>query len=153
MFRNGFVLALMIAGSMATASEASAQWRAVPYDSANFAGSDSMVWTVEEADQVTFKYMINDRTMTVALILNATSVSGPASQYLRIRIPAGHTGGSMTASLMRLRKDSGAPFSEIASAYTFGGNDWISIMRPDHGNQQLSSNATYIYLTMTFDIE
>ncbi len=153
MIRQCLTFALIVTGLMATASEASAQWRSVPYDSANFTASDSMTWTVEEADQQTFKYMINDRTMTVSVTLNNTSLSGTASQYLLIKIPAGYLAGSSMANLIRLRKDSGSPFTEIASAYTLPGDNRIHIMRPDFSNQQLSSNATYVYFTITFDLQ
>lgn len=153
MIRKFLTSALILAGLMATASEASAQWRTVPYDSANFTASGSMTWTVEDADQQTFKYMINDRTMTVAVVLNNTSVSGTASQYLYIKIPAGHLAGSSMVNLIRLRKDSGSPFTEIASAYTMTGDDLIYVMRPDFSNQQLSSDATYVYFTITFDLQ
>jgi len=42
--------AFLLAALGMTATEASAQWKSVPYDAANFSASGSMTWSVEESD-------------------------------------------------------------------------------------------------------
>lgn len=144
----------IILGSLLTfaASEAHAQWRSVPFDSGNFSAESPMTWTVEEADQQTFKYVVNDRTMSVAVILNQTTVGGTASQRLHIKIPGGYKAGSAMISPAFLRKDSGSPFVEVVYALTFPDSDKIELFRPSTSVHQLSTNATYVYFTITFDV-
>jgi hypothetical protein len=138
---------------LAIASEAQAQWRSVPFDSGNFtAGTGAMTWTVDESDQQTFKYVVNDRTMTVAVILNTTTVAGSASQYLWVKLPAGYRAGSATISPAFVRKDLGSPSVEVIYAATFPNDDRISLFRPTTAVHQLSTNATYVYFTITFDL-
>lgn len=141
-----------------TASQASAQWRSVPYDASNFTAQGSMVWTVEESDQNTFRYMVNDRTMTVAVILRTTTVSGTPSQWLRIKIPGGYKAASWISNMGFLTVDSGSPYSEVVYVIANSNDnstnhpDTLSIFRPSTANHQLSTNGMQLYFTATFDL-
>ena len=148
-----FIALLVVAATFGTAADADAQWRTVAYSSSNFTAAGSMTWTVEESDQLTYSYMVNDRTMTLALVLQNTSFSGTLANELRVKIPAGYVGGRTIANPAFIRRDSGSPFMETGLAFTTSGRDYITIYRPDFSNMQSSTNLTYIYLTMTFDVQ
>jgi hypothetical protein len=154
MFKMKFfvVVSFVLASLGMTASEASAQWKSVPYDAGNFTASGAMTWTVEQTDQVNFRYMVNDRTMTVALVVKFSSVGGTAHQELQIKIPGGFKAGSQMFSMAHLFRDSGSPAQEIATTVVNPDSDIIKIYRPAWVNQQLSSNVTHLYFTITFDL-
>ena len=149
---QSLVVLTLVTVFVATASEARAQWRSVAYDSANFTAQGAMTWTVDQADQQTFKYMVNDRSMTVAVVLNQTTVAGTASQFLYIKIPAGYRAGSSMINPAFLRTDLGLPFVDVVYAQTFQNDDRIWLFRPSTAVHQLSTNGTYVYFTITFDL-
>jgi hypothetical protein len=66
---------------------------AVAYNAGNFTGSGSLTWTVDNADQVTFKYVINGKLMTVFFQIDNTTITG-AGAACQIAIPGGFTAGS-----------------------------------------------------------
>lgn len=71
-------------------------WTAVSYSGGNFT-SQSGTWTVASGDQVNYAYMIVGHTMSIAFVIDASSVSG-ATTELYIAIPGGFTAkGSMFA--------------------------------------------------------
>lgn len=132
--------------------DAQAQWRTVPFDAGDFTGSGSMTWTVESTDIEGFRYVVNDRTMTVALVLNTSTVGGTADQVLKVKIPGGYRAGGLAFNPAFIRKDSGSPFVETGYAITNKNLDTIAIYRSNFTAQQLSTNATFIYFTITFDV-
>lgn len=63
-------------------------WADVPYTAALFTGSGGMTWTVSQADAITMRYQLVGSTMTLALFLNATSVTAPLGSNLAVALPA-----------------------------------------------------------------
>lgn len=66
-----------------------APWTNVAFDAANFT-AESGNWTLQEADQVAFKYMIIDKTMFVTMQLESSTISATTA-YLLVKVPASKT--------------------------------------------------------------
>lgn len=64
---------------------AQGEWTSVAFASGNFTAS-SGTWTVDSADQVTFKYTLIGKTMFVQVVIQNTDVSATPNQ-LKIAIP------------------------------------------------------------------
>lgn len=105
-------------------------WTSVSFSAGNFTASGSMTWTVESADQVTFRYHKVNKVMTVAFALEATAVGGTPSTDLQITIP-----GSFTAA---------AQFNDVF---------WYKVSTPTRaaGFLQINASGTTIRLLIDND--
>lgn len=75
-------------------TQAMGEWADVPYNQANFTTNSAGTWTVDTADQVTFRYMLIGKTMFINIWLQTTSLGTPAPTELRIKIPGGFLSGT-----------------------------------------------------------
>lgn len=131
-------------------------WTAVPYDQANFGVvSGGLNWVIEVGDHATFKYLVSGNTMTVAVAVEGTSMTGTAnSVYLKIKIPGGYrcagSGSSDYVFTSAYIRDNGTKTTGFA--FVGGGNDWIGVSTPFSGPWQLSANNSAVYFTFTFEI-
>jgi len=78
---------VMNAGATAPSYEGGA-WVTPTFSAGDFTASGSMTWTVEAGDVGTYAYHIVGKKMTVAFIINTTTVGGTPSNSLYIKIPA-----------------------------------------------------------------
>ena len=99
-------------------STAMGEWTSVAYNASNFTTSGG-TWTVESADQVTLAYTLVGKTMTIAFVLNNTSVS-TAGATLSIAIPDGFTAARTTFGASAPPVDNGSAVTggtiQVASA-------------------------------------
>ena len=72
-----------------TAASAPPVWTAVAYSAANFFGTGTMNWRVDAGDQLRFAYLLHGKTLTVSFWFNSTSLTGTATNEIRLIIPAG----------------------------------------------------------------
>lgn len=117
------------------------RWIDVPYNSANFTASGTMVWDVQSGDQAIYKYFIFKKMMFLAWKINASSITGTLSDQLRLKVP---NGAIIAASTVW-------PTAYFQSAWIQGwaeavaGETFIRIQREGLGgtNFALSTNSTY----------
>ena len=139
------------------AVSAQTDWIQVAHDPANFGvTAGSLVWTVEAADHATFKYRVVGTTMTVAVAVEGTSMTGTANSiYLKIKIPGGyHAAGSGMSDWVfqsSYIRDNGTKTTGFV--FTGGGEDWIGVSTPASGYWQLSANNSAVYFTFTFEVQ
>jgi hypothetical protein len=135
-------------------SAALGTWTSVAYNAANFTASGTMTWTVQEADQVSFGYMLFGKTMVVRFTLNLTSVGGAASTELRIAIPGGHvassTGGSPTIGAIRAY-DNGTDTVGFCGVVASAG--YVRCWRGGFSNWAASANNTSVQGMATFEVD
>lgn len=93
-------------------------WIDVPYNAANFT-ADGATWTVLAGDQRTYAYVLNGKTMTLAISLVGSTLSA-SSAGLHIAIPGGRQVARNHHAMFRytdnLQKDKGC------LAYVFPGD-------------------------------
>ena len=66
-------------------------WTTPAFDVGNFTAAESMTWTVDSADVLTYAYSIVGKTMSLNFLLSTTTVGGTLSNYLILKIPGGKT--------------------------------------------------------------
>lgn len=125
------------------------EWIAVAFSAGNFTGSGSMTWTVEVGDQVTYRYTLNGKTMTLSFWINATSVGGTPDTQLRIAIPGGFTAAQSMSGVCKI-VDNGTP--EFAEWAVSAAGSTVNIGRNTGGNFTASTNNTYARGTAIFEV-
>src|SRR4029077_5045290 len=84
------------------AAGAGPAWLTAPYSAANFVGTAGMTWAVDSGDQVRFSYLLNGKTMTVSFWFNSTTLTGTATNEIRITIPGGKSSAAYSAGIVWL---------------------------------------------------
>jgi len=116
-------------------------WIDIPYAAANFTGTNPMVWTVTQANQIAYSYMVLGRTLFIVLTLQATTVTGAAGSPFVVKLPTGYT---------PIRSGDGVFFSIDAGAGVVGrarfiaGTPNVYLYRLDGANWNLSAANTQI---------
>lgn len=132
-------------------------WTPVPWDASNFGVmSGGLVWTVEEADHATFKYVVTGNTMTIAVAVESTSMTGTANSiYLRIKIPGGYrsVGSGLTDWVFQSAYIRDAGTLTTGFVFTGGGSEYLYVSTPLSGYWQLNANNSAVYFTFTFEVQ
>lgn len=133
------------------------EWIAVPYSASNFrpAPSSAATWTVDSADQATLAYTLIGNTMTVAFVINSTSISGFTASSVQIRIPGGYSVDTNTAAVVIapiILEDNGTMRTGLVAAPASGYNTYLEMYRPDAVALAISANATSLRGQITFPI-
>ena len=126
-------------------------WIKPAYNAGNFTGSGSMTWTVEVGDVTTYQASLIGKTMTVVWKLDATSVGGTPSTGLYILVPGGYAAKTAAFAPAYVVDNGGA--AVWSSAHIAAGQSVIGIDKTlAGGNWSASTNATYIYGEITFEV-
>lgn len=131
-------------------STAAGEWTDVAFNSGNFTASGSMTWTVQSADQVTYEYMLIGHTMWVSVYLDSTTIGGTVSNQLFVKIPNSATAAKKVQA-MALGFDNGVAtgtFTRVSA-----GDTRIEIGTQSAGNWTLSTNNTFVRVSMAFEIQ
>lgn len=127
------------------------EWVNVAFDAGNFAGSDSMTWTVESADQLTFQYTLIGKTLIINVDINATTVGGTPSNLLLVTIPGGFTANKSVQVVYRAT-DNGTTAIAVMSVAASG-----TVMRFSANllgtSWSLSTNATRVQAQIAFEVQ
>lgn len=118
----------------------------------DFTASGSMTWTVAEADVVTYAYCIAGKRMRVIFTLNTTSVGGTPSNTLKIKVPGGYT-VAKTANTPCWIYDNSASVRAIGNAQTSASGTTIDITKGDLSNFTASSDLTYVWGEIEFEVQ
>ncbi len=139
-----------IATAIATKADAGA-WTSVAHDTNNFGGTGSMGWSVDLADQVTFAYRQLGSTMTVAIVISNSSITGTPSTTLEITIPNGKVATKTMVQALAYAVD-GATGVVPARIYTTASGTTLSIDKTSGAVWTTSTNATFIQGTISFEV-
>lgn len=123
-------------------------WVPVAYSAANFVGTGAMTWTVDSGDQVRFSYLLSGKTITVSFWINTSSLTGTATNEIRITIPAGKTSAAYSAGIVWLNN----PASNVGIINAPAGQTYLQIYKADQTNFTLSTNTFLLSGTFTFEI-
>lgn len=123
-------------------------WTTPAFNAGDFTASESMTWTVEEGDVLSFAYNILGKVMICAFRLATTTVGGTLSDALLIKIPAGKTATKIMENHLSRLVDNNVKTEGFC--YTNGTN--ICIARSDQANFAASTNLTTVIGQITFEI-
>lgn len=125
-------------------------WIVPTFAAGDYTANGSMTWTVESAD-ATISYYIIGRKMTVAFRLATTTIGGSVNSLLWIKIPGGHSANRIAYAPVWITLQ--GPVREVGyAAAALHGATLISISRLAEGNWILSTNTTYVFGEITFEI-
>ena len=101
-------------------------WIDVPFDPSNFFAQSETTWTVQEKDVVTYAYRVDGKTMTLSFKINYSSILGPPTRELFLRLPAGYRvqRGAANAVWMASR-----PIKEMGYVTVHPGGDVVVVHR------------------------
>ena len=125
-------------------------WVGVSFNAGDFTGSDSMTWTVEEADVNNLTYTISGKVMTVSFFINTTTVGGTPSGDLQILIPASKTSTKFMANaIFALDNNINVTgWCLVSAAGTI-----ITCRQIASANWTASTNLTFVRGQITFEID
>jgi hypothetical protein len=134
---------LPLTGLVATA------WTTPSFNSGDFTALGSMTWGVDEADVVTYAYLVEGKKMTVAFEIHDTTVGGTLSTALQIKIPASKTATKTMRTLCRLYDNSA---SVVGFATVGASGTTIDVYRLDGANYTAGTNINAVQGEITFEI-
>lgn len=129
----------------------SPNWVNIPYDSANFTGNGTIVWTVDAGDQTDFSYKIIDgNTVILNIRIETTDLSG-AGNILRIALPAAITpkkGIAGPALIIDAGTVNPGGFFSMAA-----GTAAVTFVRNDFGNFTVTAaDNTGVFVVISYEI-
>lgn len=128
------------------------EWTEVPYDPLNFYAGGSMTWGVDLADQYRVRYMLVGSTMTLRIVIKATTVGGSVSDQLFMKLPAGFTSAISEQWSNYHYVDNGTQGMGICGCGAAGYSFVQFFKQPFGTNWALSTNATEIRATVVLEV-
>lgn len=126
-----------------------AEMTSVAFNAANFTASGAMTWTVAAGDVATYAYQFDGRVMRLQFGLNTTTVGGTVGTELRIAVPGGLTIQRRCVNPVRILDNLVA---SVGFASATPGNTYVAIQRTDGANWTLSTDQTYVFGEISFDV-
>lgn len=150
---NGTIFNLAFYTALLDAIDAAitAAWIVPTFNAAHYFGNGSMLWTLQAGDVGTLAYRLQGKTMTVVFVLNTTTVGGTVNTTLQIG--NGAWGGyvatrqAVNACAYLLNGSVAAGLVQVAA-----GGTAIQIQKTDSTNFALSTNLTYVFGQITFEV-
>lgn len=140
--------------SIAVAGDLPVLWTTPAYSSGDFTANGSMTWTVDAGDVTTYQYIVIGKMMTVNWVLNTTTVGGTPNSLLYLKIPGSYVSAKATQGAIFQCYDNDTT-AQCFSDVTAGGT-LIRIFKyvsSGSNNWSLATNTTYIYGSITFEIQ
>jgi hypothetical protein len=131
-------------------------WTDVPYAAGNFSTQlgSTMTWTVESGDQLTFKYYLRGKMLTVAVIVNLTSLTGTQDGTgLWITVPGGFTEGPTQISAAAGYLYDNGTYRRARVSTVAGGGSTTMIVESLDGLLALSTNNTGLGFEFSFQVQ
>lgn len=128
-------------------------WTSVAYNAANFTGGGGMTWGVDSGDQITFKYNVIGKLLTVIFYFSGTDVTAPVGTDLRVTIPGGYTAASNVRSSSLWYND--APTEGTGLIVIGAGNTYMQFYKSNSGLNWTATAAdnTAVAGSITFEIQ
>lgn len=127
-----------------------APWQTPTFAAGDFTANGSMTWTVQSGDVTTYAWRLDGKMMTVLVTLATTTVGGTANTQLNIKVPGGYIAAKRAINPCFVLDNNvrATGYLEVAAAGTN-----IIVQRTDGANWTLSTNLTYVYGQITFEIQ
>lgn len=140
---------LAMTGTELSATAAGVAYTDVAHNAANFTAPGA-TWTVEAADQVTFKWRIIDQEMVVIFTLDDTSLDTAVGR-LEITIPDGRTSANLAQGFL-FYQDAGGT-STGGHIQVLAGETVMRLFKSDLSNWSIATNTTIVRGTFIFEVQ
>ena len=124
------------------------EWTAVAFSAGNFTGNGAMTWTVASGDQLTYKYTLVGKTMTLAFWLTNTTVGGTPDITLQIAVPGGFTASGFTANGCSIVNNGTAE----AGGWCFANGTVVGVRRFNDAAWTASTDLTTVRGEISFEV-
>lgn len=124
-------------------------WITPAFSASDFSGGGSQTWTVGGSNVSAYAYTILGKCMTIIFSLRETTVGGTPGPDLYIRIPASKSAAKEIRTPIYVFDNEVAG---IGFAYLYPNDTNIGVEKVAGVNWTASTNKTYIFGQMTFEI-
>jgi hypothetical protein len=124
-------------------------WVSPAFDAGFYTASAGMTWTLAAGDVATLAYKAVDKSMTLAFVLDSTTVGGVVDYVLKIRIPNGKVATKGMMAKVRATDNGNAV---DAWCYVSAGGTTVDIQKEDLTKWTASANATSVQGQIVFEI-
>ncbi|MFN7914075.1 MAG: 6-hydroxymethylpterin diphosphokinase MptE-like protein [Vicinamibacterales bacterium] len=135
------------AGAMSTSES---DWIDVPYDAANFYASAPMQWHVQDDGRLVYSYRIDGKTMMLSFKISRSTIVGPPTRQLFLKLPAGHLVARGTASAVYIGS---RIVREMGYATVHPGHDKIVIHRGNEEPFPVEDGFFFVFGQMFLEIQ
>lgn len=131
-----------------------ADWISVPYLSTDFVcdNDPTGVWTVDSGDLISYKYLLQGKIMTVAIVMVTSTTSGTPSIGLLIKLPLTFTISSVTNNVC-INSLGGVFETGIVQVNNTVSATKIRILRIPITNWPVVTNTLNISFTLIFQVD
>lgn len=128
-------------------------WQVVSpaFSAARFQGDGTITWTVDVQDRAVETYHRLGSMVLYTLVLATTSTGGAASSTFYVVLPNGLIVARDTYAALARAIDNGT--STEGMVYAEGGRNRLRIIRSSGNWSNASTNATYIYFQLFFEVQ
>lgn len=125
-------------------------WIPVAYAAGNFTASGAGTWTVAAGDQVTYKYMLVGKTMTLQVTIATSTVAG-APNNLRVALPSGFTSLDNVSFPVLLYNDAAWTSGGVCECAAAGTD--VKLYHNDYGSTNWVNGTDTVYVRFTIELE
>lgn len=128
-------------------------WQVVTpaFSAARFQGDGTITWTVDPADRAVESYQRLGAMVLYTLVLATTSTGGTASSTLYVTLPDRLIVARDTYAALARAIDNGT--ATTGMVYAQGGRNRLSVFRSSGNWSNASTNATYVYFQLFFEVQ
>lgn len=125
-------------------------WQTPTFAAGDFTANGAMTWTVDAGDVTTYAWRQDGKMMTVLITLATTTVGGTPNTQLQIKVPGGRTAAKRAINPCFILDNNvrTTGYLDVAA----GGTN-ITVNRTDGANWTASTNLTYVYGQITFEVQ
>lgn len=131
-------------------SRTESDWIDVPFDDANFFAVAPMQWHVRDRGSVAYSYRVDGKTLMLSFKINRSTIEGPPTRQLFVRLPAGYLVARGTASAVWVAN---RIFKEMGYATAHPGHDRIVIHRANEEPFPQEDGYFYVFGQMFLEIQ
>lgn len=135
------------AGAMSTSES---DWIDVPYDAANFYASAPMQWHVHDDGRLVYSYRVEGKTMMLSFKISRSTVVGPPTRQLFLKLPAGYLVARGTANAVYIGS---RIVREMGYATVHPGHDKIVIHRGNEEPFPVEDGFFFVFGQMFLEIQ
>lgn len=135
------------AGAM---SSSESDWVDVPFDAANFYASAPMQWLVQDDGRLVYSYRVEGKTMMLSFKISRSTIVGPPTRQLFLKLPAGYLVARGTANAVYIGS---RIVREMGYATVHPGQDRVVIHRGNEEPFPVEDGFFFVFGQMFLEIQ
>ncbi|MEQ1909997.1 MAG: 6-hydroxymethylpterin diphosphokinase MptE-like protein [Vicinamibacterales bacterium] len=125
-------------------------WIDVPFDASNFYAQSETKWAVRESDVATYAYRVDGKTMTLSFKINYSSILGPPTRELFLRLPAGYRVNRGAANAVWMASQ---PMKEMGYVTVHPGGDVAVVHRVSEAPFPTEDGCFFLFGQLVLEVQ